>query len=720
MKIVKCSLACLLILAALFTSVALAKDVVMQVRVYYDTKAQWLTLHELSLDIVWKQDNYIEIMTTSKQVDELKNLGLRTEIVHTDVSAFYRSRLADKPMGDYKTLQEIYDYLDGIIAAHSDIMTARQSIGMTIEGRNIWAVKLSDNPNVDEDEPELLYTACIHAREVITPEILLNFLDYMTGNYGTDPVVTNLVNEREMWFVLVVNPDGYYRNQVTDPGGGGMWRKNRRNNGDGTYGVDLNRNFGYEWGYDDEGSSPITSEETYRGTAPFSEPETQAQKAFAEAHEFIISMYFHSYSNLVLYPWGYEPVPTPDNELFRLMADSLATFNGYDPGPSWSLYLTNGTTDDWYYGEQTTKNKSFAFTIESGTYSDGFWPEASRIPEMVDENLGACIALAEFAGNPYGILPPEPPVLSVEDTVPSTGYTVSWTHEDILNPATVFELSEYQDFQLTTEAADNMDNWSSQGFTLSTTRAASPPSSFYSGSGDDLTNYIQSNDGYTVSTGDTLRFQIYYDIESGWDYAYVEVSTDGIVFDPIDGNITTQDDPHGYNRGSGITGSSGGWVEGVFDLNLFVGQTIFMRFSYYTDGYVSEEGFYIDDIFPVGSFAIENTYFPISAMSYEFTDKTPGTYFYRVRARDTDRQYSAYSPIAQTEVVPTFICGDANGDGNINVADAVFVINYVFKGGAAPSPLAAADANGDGEENVADAVYVINYVFKGGSAPVCP
>ncbi len=118
-------------------------------------------------------------------------------------------------------------------------------------------VKISDNPNVNETEPEVLYTALHHAREPVGAMQMLFYMYYLLENYDNDPFIQALVDNTEMYFVPVVNPDGYVYNQTTNPNGGGMWRKNRRNNGSaGLYGSDLNRNYGYMWGYDNNGSSP--------------------------------------------------------------------------------------------------------------------------------------------------------------------------------------------------------------------------------------------------------------------------------------------------------------------------------------------------------------------------------------------------------------------------------------------------------------------------------
>jgi len=696
-------------------------DQVMQARIYIDSKADWLQLSKMGLDRVWTGRDYIEIVTDKIELDKLEAMGFKTEAIYPDLTAYLQSRMPAKAMGAYKTLDEIYTYLDQIIAGYPAIVSARQSIGQTIEGRDIWAVKISDNPGIDEDEPEILYTAAIHAREVITPEVLFYFMDYLTQNYGSDPEVTDLVDNRELWFILVVNPDGYYHNEVIEPNGGGMWRKNRRNNGDGTYGVDLNRNYGYMWGFDNEGSSPNTGDPTYRGTAAFSEPETQALRDFAIAREFVITIYYHSYSNLILWPWGYDQIYCEDEDIFSVIGDSASTFNGYDPGPGWILYVVNGSSDDWHYGEQTLKKKNFSMTIEVGSYEDNFWPPASRIQPLISENLQPNLYFAEIAGHIYSLRAPAAPFAAVDDTVNMDQFEVYWSHDDTLNPAMDFELVELSDRQVITDSINDTDQWNNFDFMLSTDRYASFPSSFYSGEQNNIFRYIQTIDAYSVQPGDTLRFNTYYDIETDWDYAYVEVSLDGETFLPIEGTITTESDPNGNNRGHGITGVSvGGWTEALFDLSDYVGRNVYFRISYYTDQYVTEEGIYIDDFYPHAVFASRIVYDSITDTSYTIVDKTEGEYFFKVRARDTENQWSSYSAIVSTYATEGYICGDANGDGSPDVADAVYMINYVFKNGPAPDPAASGDANADGELNIADGVYMINFVFKGGPEPLCP
>ncbi|HLG32838.1 MAG TPA: M14 family metallopeptidase, partial [Ignavibacteriaceae bacterium] len=199
-------------------------------------------------------------------------------------------------MGGYYTFDEIAADLDEMVKNYPNLITQKFSIGTSVEGRTIWAIKISDNPNVNENEPAVGFDALVHAREPQSMATLMYFMWYLLENYGSDPEVTYLVNNREIYCVPCFNPDGYEYNRQTDPGGGGMWRKNRRNNGT-CYGIDLNRNFSYQWGYDNIGSSPDPCDQTYRGTAAFSEPEAQAVRDMAILKNYGTHFNMHSYGN---------------------------------------------------------------------------------------------------------------------------------------------------------------------------------------------------------------------------------------------------------------------------------------------------------------------------------------------------------------------------------------------------------------------------------------
>jgi len=309
-------------------------------------------------------------------------------------------------MGGYFTLNEIYARLDTMYMLYPNIITQKFQIGSTIENRPIYAVKISDNPNINEDEPQVHINALIHAREPAGMMAVMYYMYYLLENYGTNPEVTYLVNNREIYFIPCMNPDGYEYNRSTNPNGGGMWRKNRRNNG-GSFGVDLNRNWGYMWGFNNTGSSPTPSSETYRGTAPFSEPESQAVRNLCLQKNFKTALNYHTYSNLLLYPWGYINQPTPDNDLFIEYSTDMVALNGYQNGqPPVILYDVNGATDDWMYGEQDAKPKIISMTPEVGSSSDGFWPPQSRIFPLAMENLKPNLYITWVAGDYVSIVNP--------------------------------------------------------------------------------------------------------------------------------------------------------------------------------------------------------------------------------------------------------------------------------------------------------------------------
>ena len=660
-----------------------------QARVYFETKQQLYELRTAGLDIVKTAPEYVEIITNPEELGDLAERGYGTEVVHESLTGFYQSRLprtADAQyMGGYKTLAGIYATITDIAAQHPDIVAPPVVIGVTHEGRDMMAVKISDNPTVDEDEPEVLFTAAIHACEVINPALLLYYMKWLTTNYGTDPEATELVDTREIWFVPVVNPDGYYYIQMIAPDGGGIWRKNRRDNGDGTYGVDLNRNFGYQWGYDDEGSSPEPWHYSYRGPYSFSEPETQAMRDFELSHDFVVSCYYHSYSGLFLYPWGYRYVPTPDDDIFVSMGDTISMMNGYTPGQSGEvLFNANGNARDWGYGEQTLKNKTYATSIEVGNYDDGFWPPEERISGLITENMEPIKFLTRVAGYIDQIRPPRAPQVNLPPQVDGTAYTVNWTETDPYNPAVAYDLKELVGPHVVTDPAETMDAWTTNEWTISTARRHSYPNSYFSGSHDDANTYLQTVYPYVVQYGDTLSFWTWYDLEFYVDFAYLQVSPDGINFAPIPGSITTNYAPWGINLGNGITGSSTEWVKAYFDLSAYVGQRVWFRFAYMADYWENGEGMYIDDVYPHLVFESETTLATgLTSPSYEVTGRSIGVHCYQVRAKDAEDQWGPYSPMVSTDVLAAD-AGDLDLDGLKNtVADLVLFDMYLDKGLAA-------------------------------------
>ena len=388
------------------------------------------------------KDQTLVIVTDEDELLRIGQLGFPFDVIIADIDAYARVLRQQDYLDHFHSYEQTLAEMQAVEAAYPEIARL-YDIGDSWEktqglaDRDIWAIKISDNVDLEEiEEPEVLYLALHHAREIITPEILLYFMHYLVDRYGTDPEVTYLVNNHQLWLVPIVNPDGYaYVFTGSDPGNPNdplWWRKNKRdNNGNGQFdpdwdGVDLNRNYGFQWGYDNLGSSPNPGAQTYRGTGPFSEPETQAIRDLVEAHNFVISLSYHSYGEMFLYPWGYIYEDTPDHPTFLAIADSCVAYNGYEHGNSASglIYLTNGDTDDWMYGEQTTKYKVFGFTPEVGSINDGvipgdgFHPDTSMIMPQILDNMGPNLYVA-YAAEQYSPRPEiiHTPLTDTEDEV---------------------------------------------------------------------------------------------------------------------------------------------------------------------------------------------------------------------------------------------------------------------------------------------------------------
>ena len=373
-------------------------------------------------------------------------------------------------MGGFFTYNEIIAHLNNMATLFPNLVKAKTQLdSLTIEGRLVYWLKISDNPNIDENEPEMLYNAVHHAREPASVSQLLMYMYYLLENYNTNPEVKYLVDNLEMYFVPCINPDGYIYNETTSPGGGGMWRKNRKDNGDGTFGIDLNRNYDYNWGFDNIGSSPNTSSDTYRGTSGFSEPETQNLKNFCNAHQFKLTLNYHTYGNLLIYPWGYQPsIYTPDSAQFVEYAKYLTWQNHYNFGTDDQTvgYIVNGSSDDWMYGEKSSKAKILAMTPEAGEVSYGFWPPQNLIESICKENISQNLHAAHLLLKHAVATDEEPRYISQQNgflnyTIKCLGMDVSASFTVSITPissviTSVGSPKTYSNFSLLQQASDSI------------------------------------------------------------------------------------------------------------------------------------------------------------------------------------------------------------------------------------------------------------------------
>jgi len=392
-------------------------DIYQKIRVYGTDKSTLNILHDagIPLDHVHtKKDVFIDVTVRNDQITLLEENGLTYEVLIDDVSQYFLDRnvLAVKRdfelgsmMGNY-TFNEVVEKMDSLASLYPAIVSVKESIGTSIEGRTIWAFKVSDIPNQNESEPEILYTGLTHAREPLGMMNQFYFVDWLCENYSTDPVAQYLVDERELWFIPVINPDGYVYNETIRPNGGGMHRKNRRDTGSGdgsSRGVDLNRNYGYQWGADNIGSSGSPFSETYRGDSPFSEPETRAVRDFILAHEFSNVLHYHSYSNVLIHSWGDGSHPIePDLTTIREIGQEMTRANGYEVGTAYETlrYGVNGDAVDWSYGNAGL----ISYTPEIGSRQDYFWPPENRVIPLCQDQLYANQVFGLVGGSDYQLI----------------------------------------------------------------------------------------------------------------------------------------------------------------------------------------------------------------------------------------------------------------------------------------------------------------------------
>lgn len=316
--------------------------------------------------------------------------------------------LFDFPVADarFHNYEETISTLQNLVSKHADIVRI-QKVGHSTENREVLALHFNTHPEAlrsgQSHKPGVVFMGAHHAREHLSVEIPLMLAEYLLDN-REDAQVWNLLDSRDIWIIPMVNPDGAEWDIQT--GKYRWWRKNRRNNGDGTYGVDLNRNYSYQWGTG--GADPDTASDTYRGTGPFSEPETQAIKKFIEEHLNVkVLLTFHTFSELILYPWGhkYEPIENQkDRASFQAMAQTMAGWNHYKPQQSSALYIASGDTTDWAYGTYGI----FAFTFElspRNMFEGGFYPGTKVIDKVFQDNLKPCLYLIDLADDPYKATP---------------------------------------------------------------------------------------------------------------------------------------------------------------------------------------------------------------------------------------------------------------------------------------------------------------------------
>ncbi len=371
------------------------------------TREQRSAIGATGADIEAVGPDQVIVVATPEQRNQIVALGFTLQPA---------PRPSDFPIADadYHNYAEMVADVQATAAAHPSIVKLF-SIGTSYEGRELLAAKISDNVDLDEDEPEALFIGLYHAREHLTVEMQLYLLHLLADNYGVagQERITGLVDSREIYLIFELNPDGGEYDIAS--GSYQFWRKNRQPNGGfADVGIDLNRNHSYKWGCCG-GSSSSPASETYRGVAPDSAPEVAAMERFVNSRviggrqQIAVAITFHTYSELILWPYGYtfDELPADmwpdDHAVFIALGQAMAATNGYQAMQASGLYTTDGDFGDWAYG----RHRIFAFTFEmypSDFSGEGFYPPASVIAAQTARNRDAVLYLLDNAGCPYATI----------------------------------------------------------------------------------------------------------------------------------------------------------------------------------------------------------------------------------------------------------------------------------------------------------------------------
>ncbi len=368
----------------------------------------YLNENGLEIDHVHQHGkDMFEVTISHEEVALLNDLNVVHEVLIEDLAVNYQelldqldpsfsvvcglSNFDTGEMGSYHSYQDMIDHITLMESTYPDIVQISE-IGLSVEGRTIYSVKISDNVGTIEYDSEgvVYYDALTHAREPMGLETILFYMWSLLENYDSDPEITYLINNRELHFVPVVNPDGYVYNQTTNPNGGGFWRKNRSVNEFGCFGVDLNRNYEHEWG-NPAGSSSDPCSDLYHGTSAFSEPETQTVRDFTAVIQPSAAFSNHTYSDVFLCPNGFND----DLDRYEYYAEYASEFipqfyEGYGNWVQTIGYYGAGTTHDYLNSEGVV-----AYTPEIG---HSFWESPTNICDRVTEMYPAMKYMTWISG----------------------------------------------------------------------------------------------------------------------------------------------------------------------------------------------------------------------------------------------------------------------------------------------------------------------------------
>lgn len=347
------------------------------IEVRFKNKYDIEVLANLGIDIaeIQEPDRVVVVIADKDEIEKIKSLGYKFEVINPDIDTVITSIRAGT-LERYHTYEQVEEKLKKYEQEYPDICSL-SVIGLSFEKRPIYALKIGDKKS--NSKPSCLFIGLHHAREWISVEVNLAIIQELISKRN------KLTELCDVWIVPVLNPDGLVYSQTSKT----MWRKNRRINEDKTIGVDLNRNYGYLWG--NVGSSSNGNSDIYHGVEAFSEECTKSLKELALREHFVISVSFHSYGEMILYPYGYSnEAKTQDDELLYGIAKEFEKLTGYRAQKSSDLYPVMGDSDDWLYAEAGV----LPFTVELGKE---FIPNNEQVENICSKTVRGCMYLIEMS-----------------------------------------------------------------------------------------------------------------------------------------------------------------------------------------------------------------------------------------------------------------------------------------------------------------------------------
>ena len=731
------------------------KEIYQHIKINLHHTDQLLELYELGIALDHYQknkDNTLDIVLSKSEKNILVQNGINFQVIQDDLTNYYLDRSqpnVDREfplgsmLGNY-TLLEAINQMDTLSILYPSFVSEKDSIGTSFEGRTIWAFKLSDNPSIDEDEPEVLFTGLTHAREPLSMMNLFYFANWICENYNSDLTANYLLDNREMWFIPIINPDGYAYNESISPDGGGMHRKNRRLNPPNSscnmgtqQGVDLNRNYGYNWGENNSGSSGNPCSAVYRGLSAFSEPETEAISNFILSREFSNVLHYHSYSNFLIHSWGDGSFPDePDLTTLREIGKEMTRYNGYLVGTGTETvgYGVNGDAVDWSYGTAGL----ISYTPEVGTFSDNFWPSEDRVIPLCQDQVYSNSIFALVAGSDYIIYdrifnnsyPEIDDTISISlviqnrglnnsngsvtlDITPLNSYS-SLSVDNIIIETLLARSSDTTDILLS--ISSDIENGTKGGLILSLHDSSS----------------FNRMDTVSIIFGDYE--EIFFD---GAENGMIEWSEDdnwGTIFDASEGLSSITDSPVGNYIGdwgtsktqlSRIINFSGIFYPFItFDAKWNIEQSYdFAQFQASTDGvnWIPLSGNYTS----IGSGSgVQTTGEPIydglqedwinETIDLSFYTNKPRVWFrFALKSDGAIEEDGFYFDNFYIHGYSRFMKGDINQDNSINIYDLIMLIEFVILGNTLPDHIfPLADINFDNSINSDDIVSLLYLIMN--------